>query len=85
MKKGFKDPIAIKKQSPEDKPKDGKQSLGWDARCPQYDQRSSGFIKEGTNYSVGHRQPVGHFDSPKLKVDVLPYGCKAIDQQIPQY
>lgn len=85
MKKGFKDPIAIRKQYPKDKPTDGKQSLGWDARCPQYDQRSSGFIKEGTCYDVGHRQPVGHMNPPKLKVDVLPYGMKIVNQQIPEY
>ena len=42
MKKPFKDPIAIKTQHPKDKPVDGKPyPLGWDFRCPQYDQRHS--------------------------------------------
>lgn len=85
MKKGFPEPNAIKKQTPQDKPKDGKQSLGWDARCPQYDQRSSGFIKEGTCYDKGINQPIGHKGEAKMKVDVLPYGMKVIDQQIPEY
>lgn len=58
MKSGFKDPIEIKKQEPMDKPKDGKGSP-WDYRCPQYDERSSCFVKAGTKYGVGHRQPVG--------------------------
>lgn len=58
MKTGFKDPTAIKKQEPKDKPEDGKKSP-WDFRCPQYDQRSSCFVKAGTNYGIGHRQPVG--------------------------
>jgi hypothetical protein len=58
MKSGFKDPDAIKKQVPNDKPVDGK-NTPWDYRCPQYDQRSSCFVKAGTNYGVGLRQPVG--------------------------
>ena len=57
-KSGFKDPAAIKGQAPVDKPVDGKQTL-WDFRCPQYDERSSCFIKAGTNYGEAHRQPVG--------------------------
>jgi hypothetical protein len=59
MKTGFKDPIAIKNQRPEDKPKDKQTSLGWDFRCPQYDQRTSCFVNAGTHYGIGHKQPVG--------------------------
>jgi hypothetical protein len=73
MKSGFKDPTAIKKQEPEDKPKDGKKSP-WDFRAPQYDQRSSCFLNAGTDYGVGHRQPVGHEGNPKDIVDILPRG-----------
>lgn len=58
MKTGFKDPIAIKKEDPKDTPNDGKNSP-WDFRCPQYDERSSCFIKAGTDYGVGHKTPVG--------------------------
>jgi hypothetical protein len=72
-KSGFKDPTAIKKQEPKDKPVDGKRSP-WDYRCPQYDERSSCFINAGTHYGVGHRQPVGHEGNPKDVVDVLPRG-----------
>lgn len=84
MKKGFADPIAIRKQYPKDKPVDGGECLGWDFRCPQYDQRSSGFVKAGTCYDVGYNQPIGHKGAAKMKVDVLPYGKKVIDQQIPE-
>ncbi len=73
MKSGFKDPAAIKSQKPEDKPKDGNNSP-WDYRCPQYDQRSSCYVNAGTNYGVGHKQPVGHDGNAKLKVDTLPFG-----------
>jgi len=85
MKKVARDPIAIKKQYPKDKPVDGGECLGWDFRCPQYDQRHSGFVKAGTCYDVGFRQPVGHMNPPKMKVDVLPYGMKVVDQQIPEH
>ncbi len=73
MKSGFKDPAAIKNQKPQDKPIDGKKSP-WDFTCPQYDQRSSCFVKAGTNYGVGYKQPVGHEGNAKSKVDVLPMG-----------
>jgi hypothetical protein len=72
MKTGFKDPTAIKNQRPKDKPEDGKNSP-WDFTCPQYDQRSSSFVKAGTNYGIGHRQPVGHHGDAK-KTDMLPEG-----------
>lgn len=58
MNTGFKDPIAIKGQKPQDKPKDGKSSP-WDFRCPHYDQRSSCYVKAGVNYGVGFKSPVG--------------------------
>lgn len=70
---GFKDPAAIKNQRPKDKPKDGKNSP-WDYTCPQYDQRSSNFVKAGTNYGVGIKQPVGHDGQPKTRVDAMPFG-----------
>ena len=69
----FKDPTAIKSQSPADKPKDGKNSP-WDFRAPQYDERSSAFVNAGTHYGVGHRNPVGHEGNPKQFVDTLPQG-----------
>lgn len=73
MDSGFNDPCAIKSQKPQDKPKDGKNSP-WDYTCPQYDQRSSCYVKAGTNYGVGHKQPVGHEGNAKSKVAPLPYG-----------
>lgn len=73
MKTGFKDPAAIKSQKPEDKPKNGK-NTPWDYTCPQYDQRTSCFINAGTNYGVAHRQPVGHKDGARERVDVVPFG-----------
>lgn len=72
---GFKDPAKIKSQRPEDKPKDGKPyPLGWDFRCPQYDQRSSNFVNAGTNYGTGLKQPVGHKGNPTMRADTLPFG-----------
>ena len=73
MKSGFKEPTAIKNQKPMDEPKDGKKSP-WDFRCPQYDQRSSCFVNAGTHYGVGHKQPVGHEDNPKVRVPTMPFG-----------
>ena len=73
MKSGFNDPIAIKGQKPQDKPKDGK-NTPWDFSCPQYDQRSSCFVNAGTHYGVGHKQPVGHDGNPKTTVGILPSG-----------
>lgn len=70
-KSGFADPIAIKNQNPEDKPKDGVNSP-WDFRCPQYDQRSSNFVNAGTHYGVGIKQPIGHKGDPLKTVPVLP-------------
>ena len=84
MKKGFREPNAVKKQNPKDHPVDGQNEMGWDYRCPQYDQRSSGFVKAGTCYDKGINQPVGHKGEAKMFVDVLPMGMKVIDQQIPE-
>lgn len=71
MNTHFNDPTRIKSQKPENKPKDGKNSP-WDYRCPQYDQRSSCFVKAGTNYGVGHAQPVG--TSVHSSKSAVPYG-----------
>lgn len=73
MKSGFNDPTAIKKQTPADKPKDGKNSP-WDFRCPQYDERSSCYVNVGTHYGVGHKNPVGHDGPAKQRVATMPFG-----------
>lgn len=73
MKTGFKEPNAIKNQKPKDKPVDGK-NTPWDFTCPQYDQRSSCFVKAGTHYGMAMKQPVGSKGDPKTKVDTLPFG-----------
>ena len=73
MRTGFSDPVSIKKQKPEDKPKEDKNSP-WDFRCPQYDERTSCFINAGTHYGVAHKQPVGREGNPKGMVNVLPFG-----------
>ena len=71
MKTHFKDPIAKKKVTPKESPKDGK-NTPWEQPIPEYDQRSSCFVNVGQHYGVGHRQPVGHEGNPKSVVDVLP-------------
>lgn len=75
MKTGFKDPAAIKKQDPQDRPKDGKNSP-WDFRCPQYDERTSCFINAGTHYGVGHRQPTGKESASDMTKGPIPFGRK---------
>lgn len=70
-KSHFADPIKIKTQREEDKPKDGKNSP-WDYRCPQYDQRSSNFINAGTNYGIGQASPIGHKGNPTKTASTLP-------------
>jgi hypothetical protein len=83
MKKPFKDPIAIKKQAPIDRPMDGKDSP-WDFRCPQYDQRSSCYVRAGTDYGQGHAQPIGHRGEPKKDVSALPSGTRGFNED-PKY
>lgn len=64
MKTGFKNPIAVK---------DGKKMKNpWNFDAPPYDERSSCYVNAGTNYGVGHTQPVGRSGNPKQKVDILP-------------
>ena len=58
MKTGFEDPISVKSEKPSKKPIAGKDSP-WDFRCPSYDERSSCFVRAGTDYGVGKRQSVG--------------------------
>lgn len=74
-KSGFHDPIAVKKQSPKNKPHNEGKSP-WDFTCPEYDQRTSNFVNAGTHYGVGHKQPVGHSNDPKQTVSSLPFGRK---------
>jgi|FreactTroBogLake_1042271.scaffolds.fasta_scaffold53878_2 hypothetical protein len=74
MKSGFKDPIADN-PNPKYTPVDGVNSP-WDWRAPQYDERSSSFIKAGEKHGVGYRNPVGHEGNPKQHVDTLPFGHK---------
>jgi len=66
MKSGFKDPIAVKPEKSERSP--------WNFNAPQYDERSSCFVNAGSDYGVGHRQPVGKEGNPTEKADVLPFG-----------
>lgn len=72
----FKDPIKIKNQRPPFKPKNGVNSP-WDFTCPKYDERTGSFIKAGTNYGDGYRQPVG--SKGKTKTDSpTPVGNKEV-------
>jgi len=66
MKTGFKDPIAVKEGKKVKNP--------WKFDQPPYDERTSCYVNAGTNYGVGHRQPVGRSGNPKSSVDVLPKG-----------
>lgn len=46
----------------------------WNFKHPEYDERSSHFVQAGTNYGVGHRNPVGHASKPKARVPTMPFG-----------
>lgn len=74
----FNDPIKPKEKIPKPTPKDSKNSP-WDFRCPDYDERSSCFVNAGTEYGVGHRQPVGHEGNPKSTAETLPRKSKCED------
>lgn len=66
MRSEFKDPI---------KAKEGKKLKSpWDFRMPPYDERSSAYINAGTNYGVGHKNPVGSEGKPKMRVSTMPFG-----------
>lgn len=73
MKTGFENRQKNNTENPAYKPKDGK-NAPWDFRCPQYDQRSSYFVKAGRDFGVAKCQPIGHEGGPKQRVDCLPYG-----------
>ncbi len=68
MKTKFPNPIdkAFKKEK----------SSPWNFEQPHYDQRSSCFVNAGSNYGVGHKQPVGHKGNPKTEVPCLPHNKK---------
>ncbi len=72
MKTGFKDPI----KAPEGK----SQKSPWDFEAPAYDERTGCYIKAGTNYGVGHTQPVGKtkqtssYAVPTGRIDTLKTG-----------
>lgn len=51
MTSGFNDPIDVKH------PKEKKNP--WSFKAPTYDERSSCFVRAGSNYGVGHAQPIG--------------------------
>jgi len=66
MKSGFSDPIAIKEK------KEGKNP--WNFKAPPYDERSSSFVSAGSDYGVGHRQPVGHKEGASERASTMPMG-----------
>lgn len=46
----------------------------WSFAAPDYDHRSGNFVSAGSDYGVGHNQPIGHKGNPKDKVSCLPMG-----------
>lgn len=62
MKTGFKDRLAVQ---------EGKKIRNpWNFDQPPYDERTSCFIPGGTNYGVGHAQPIGKFKASGYAVPV---------------
>ncbi len=73
MKTGFNDPIEAKSKPMETPAGYNDPKSPWDFRCPNYDERSSCFVKAGSDYGVGHRNPVGSKDHKK-EDSVIPKG-----------
>lgn len=71
MSNPFYRPLKPKKEEAKAEPIPGKNKV-WNYSQPHYDNRSSCFINAGTDYGVGHNQPVGHAGAPKQKVPALP-------------
>ena len=67
----FHDPIAPKKPEKKKSP--------WNFNQPHYDERSSCFVNAGSNYGVGHKQPVGKFKARGLDT-VIPKGRPATQE-----
>ena len=66
MKTGFKNNLEIKNTKEMKSP--------WNFDQPDYDERTSCFVNAGSHSGVGHKQPVGHKNEPKMRVPTLPYG-----------
>ena len=66
MKTGFKDSTAVKEGKKIKSP--------WNFDAPQYDQRSSCFVKAGTDYGEGHKQPVGLNKASHMTSGSIPFG-----------
>ena len=66
MKTGFNDPISRKSGKEKKSP--------WNFQCPDYDERSSCYLNAGTNYGIGHRQPVGKEGKAVSRASTLPFG-----------
>lgn len=65
MKTGFKDRCEV------NNPKEKKSP--WNFKAPDYDQRSSCFIKAGSDYGVGKNQPIGGYNARTMD-EVIPKG-----------
>ena len=70
MKTGFHDPIQASDRVT--KPKQGKVKTPWNFEAPSYDDRNR--ICAGSDFGVGHRNPVGHSGNPKASSPTLPKG-----------
>ena len=65
MKSGFHDPI-------QPKAKESKVKTPWNFEAPSYDDRNR--ISAGSDFGVGHRNPIGHLGNPKAEAATLPKG-----------
>jgi hypothetical protein len=70
METGFKDRCKV------NNPKEKK--TFWKFKAPVYDERSSCFVRAGSDYGVGKNQPIGKYEArsmdeviPKGRVDTL--------------
>ncbi len=65
MKTGFKDRLEVK--NPKEK------TSHWNFKSPDYDERSSCFVRAGSDYGVGKNQPVGGYNARSMD-EVIPTG-----------
>lgn len=51
----------------------------WQCKQPEYDARTSCYINCGTDFGVGHVNPVGHHGDAKKTVETLPQHVRTVN------
>lgn len=76
-KNGFNDPI---------KAKDNPTRYPPDFKMPEYDKRSSCFVRAGEDFGVGYKAPVGKLGAPTMQGNAIPFGrVETMSTDEPEY